>query len=119
MVSTELALAPVAIQDMMKDVKGAEFKFAKTLALPFFHTGVVDLPPGGEKRMKNSRKNHMVFWLFYGRVRVDVAGAEFSVGKGGMWQVPRGELLLFIRELLVVSDFFWLCCAQVLVWFAQ
>jgi len=96
-VSTELALAPVAIQDMMKDVKGAEFKFAKTLALPFFHTGVVDLPPGGEKRMKNSRKNHMVFWVFYGRVRVDVAGAEFSVGKGGMWQVPRGELLHFIR----------------------
>ncbi|MCJ1249672.1 hypothetical protein MMC30_006898 [Trapelia coarctata] len=87
----ELALAPVAIQDMMKDVKGAEFKFAKTLALPFFHTGVVDLPPGGQKRMKNSRKNHMVFWVFYGRVRVDVAGAEFSIGKGGMWQVPRGN----------------------------
>lgn len=75
----------------MKEVKGAEFKFAKTLTLPFFHAGVVDLPPGGEKRMKNARKNHMVFWVFYGRVRVDVAGAEFSIGKGGMWQVPRGK----------------------------
>ena len=52
---------------------------------------MVDLPPGGVKRMKNSRKNHMVFWVFRGRVRVEVAGTAFSIGRGGMWQVPRGK----------------------------
>ena len=33
----------------------------------------------------------MVFWVFAGRVLVDVSGNEFSVGRGGMWQVPRGK----------------------------
>ena len=90
---TELALAPVALQAMTREVKGAEFTYAKMLTLPFFHSGMVDLPPGGVKRMKNSRKNHMIFWVFYGRVRVNVAGTEFSIGRGGMWQVPRGKLM--------------------------
>ena len=88
----ELALAPAALQALTREVKGAEFTYAKMLTLPFFHSGMVDLPPGGVKRMKNSRKNHMVFWVFYGRVRVNVAGTEFSIGRGGMWQVPRGKL---------------------------
>lgn len=42
----------------------------------------------------------MVFWVFYGRVRVEVAGIEFSIGKGGMWQVPRGESQASILKLL-------------------
>ncbi|MCJ1392722.1 hypothetical protein MMC18_005593 [Xylographa bjoerkii] len=87
----DLALAPVALEALTREVKGAEFTYAKTLTLPFFHSGMVDLPPGGVKRMKNSRKNHMVFWVFRGRVRVEVAGTEFSIGRGGMWQVPRGN----------------------------
>ena len=33
----------------------------------------------------------MVFWVFAGRVEVDVSGNTFSVGRGGMWQVPRGK----------------------------
>ncbi|MCJ1384943.1 hypothetical protein MMC17_008061 [Xylographa soralifera] len=85
----DLALAPVALEALTREVKGAEFTYAKTLTLPFFHSGMVDLPPGGVKRMKNSRKNHMVFWVFRGRVRVEVAGTGFSIGRGGMWQVPR------------------------------
>ncbi|MCJ1405890.1 hypothetical protein MMC11_009120 [Xylographa trunciseda] len=87
----DLALAPVALEALTREVKGAEFTYAKTLTLPFFHSGMVDLPPGGVKRMKNSRKNHMVFWVFRGRVKVEVAGTEFSIGRGGMWQVPRGN----------------------------
>ncbi|MCJ1288102.1 hypothetical protein MMC26_007457 [Xylographa opegraphella] len=89
--TTDLALAPVALEALTREVKGAEFTYAKTLTLPFFHSGMVDLPPGGVKRMKNSRKNHMVFWVFHGRVRVEVAGTVFSIGRGGMWQVPRGN----------------------------
>jgi centromere protein C len=89
----------MAIQSLMREVKGAEFKFAKTVALPYFHSGIVDLPPGGVKRIKNSRNNHMVFWVFTGRVRVDVAGIQFSVGRGGMWQVPRGMIFIICKLL--------------------
>lgn len=76
----------------MRDISGAEFRFAKTLTLPFFGSGMVDLPPGGFKRSKNARKMQMVFFMFYGRVTVEVGTPtkRFSIGKGGMWQVPRG-----------------------------
>ena len=87
----DLAIAPHGLDTLMKEVKNQNFQYAKTITLPFFHSGVVDIPPGGEKRQKNSRKNHMVFWVFSGRVVVDVSGNEFGLGKGGMWQVPRGE----------------------------
>ena len=62
--------------------------------MPFFGSGMVDLPPGGAKRSKNSRKMQMVFFVFYGRVQVEVGTptTRFGIGKGGMWQVPRGEL---------------------------
>lgn len=89
--TAELALAPIALNEKTQWAKGNTFKFGKTLTLPFFHSGIVDLPPGGEKRPKNSRKNHMIFWVFSGRVQVDVSGNVFSVGRGGMWQVPRGR----------------------------
>ena len=93
-VEADLAIAPKGLQSLVKEVKNQTFEYAKTITLPFFHSGMVDIPPGGEKRTKNSRKNHMVFWVFGGRVVVDVSGNEFSVGKGGMWQVPRGESYL-------------------------
>lgn len=88
---SDLAIAPKGLDTLMKEVKNQNFQYAKTITLPFFHSGVVDIPPGGEKRQKNSRKNHMVFWVFSGRVTVDVSGNEFGLGKGGMWQVPRGK----------------------------
>lgn len=78
----------------MRDISGADFKFAKTLTLDFFGSGMVDLPPGGAKRVKNSRKMQMVFFVFYGRVEVNMGTPlkSFSIGKGGQWQVPRGKL---------------------------
>lgn len=57
---------------------------------------MVDLPPRGIKRLKNSRKMQMVFFVFYGRVMVKVGDTNFSIGKGGMWQVPRGEYFSYI-----------------------
>ena len=86
---TELAYAAGAIQT--REVAGSAFRYAKTLTLPFFGSGMVDLPAGGIKRVKNSRKMQMVFFVFYGRVLVKVGDTNFSIGKGGMWQVPRGE----------------------------
>ncbi len=82
----------------MRDINGAEFKFAKTLTLDFFGSGMVHLPPGGFKRIKNSRKMQMVFFVFYGRVTVNIGTppTEFSIGKGGQWQVPRGKVPLLV-----------------------
>ena len=79
----------------MRDISGADFKFAKTLTLDFFGSGMVDLPPGGAKRVKNSRKMQMVFFVFYGRVEVSMGTPlkTFSIGKGGQWQIPRGKSL--------------------------
>lgn len=63
---------------------------------------MVDLPPGGVKRLKNSRKMQMVFFIHYGRVMVKVGNTNFSIGKGGMWQVPRGESIsCFLVDFLV------------------
>lgn len=74
-----------------REIRNASFKFAKTLSMPFFGSGVVDLPPGTEKKPKNSRKMHMTFFVFAGRVTVTVADTLFSIGRGGMWFVPRGK----------------------------
>jgi centromere protein C len=87
----------------MRDINGADFRFAKTLTLPFFGSGIVDLPPGGVKRVKNSRKMQMVFFVFYGRVTVDLGSPmqNFSIGKGGMWQVPRGKSVCFFTRVVI------------------
>ncbi|KAI9836220.1 MAG: hypothetical protein M1819_001557 [Sarea resinae] len=84
----ELAYAASAIET--REVANTTFRYAKTLTLPFFGSGMVDLPPAGVKKMKNSRKMQMVFFVYYGRVQVTVANTQFGIGKGGMWQVPRG-----------------------------
>lgn len=85
----DLAFSSAAIKT--RDIPNASFKFAKTLTLPFFGSGMVDLEPGAIKKPKNSRKMQMVFFVFYGRVEVSVNGVTFRIGKGGMWQVPRGK----------------------------
>jgi centromere protein C len=84
----EVALSSGAI--VTKQIPGANFMFAKTLTLPFFGSGMVDLPPGSIKRPKNTRKMQMVFFVFVGRVNVMVNDSTFRIGKGGMFQVPRG-----------------------------
>ena len=86
----ELAISSAAI--ITREIPGASFKFAKTLTHPFFGSGMVDLPAGAVKKPKNSRKMQMVFFVFSGRVQVNVNDNEFRIGKGGMWQVPRGML---------------------------
>jgi centromere protein C len=88
-VEEEIALSSAAI--ITREIKDTTFRFAKTLTLPFFGSGMVDLPPGAIKKPKNSRKMQMVFFMFYGRVQVTVNDTVFRIGKGGMWQVPRGK----------------------------
>ncbi|KAI9819812.1 MAG: hypothetical protein M1832_003887 [Thelocarpon impressellum] len=88
-IETEIAYASGAIEP--REVANTSFRFAKTLTLPFFGAGMVELPPGGSKRPKNSRRMQMVFFVHSGKVRVTVANTSFSICRGGMWQVPRGN----------------------------
>ncbi|KAK6380715.1 mitotic fidelity of chromosome transmission-related protein [Exophiala oligosperma] len=108
----EIAHAPAAIKT--REVKasslneGPTFRYAKLLSTNFFGSGLVDLPPGGIKRPKNSRKMHMSFYVVKGRVSVTVGPIDgdetgsmnrFSIGKGGFWQVPRGNQYSIENEL--------------------
>ncbi|OIW27709.1 hypothetical protein CONLIGDRAFT_445711 [Coniochaeta ligniaria NRRL 30616] len=85
----QLAVSGQAIQT--REIRNATFKFAKTLSMPFYGAGVVDLPPGAEKRPKNSRKMYMTFFVHSGRVLVTVNETSFRISRGGMWFVPRGN----------------------------
>ncbi|CZS88599.1 uncharacterized protein RAG0_00296 [Rhynchosporium agropyri] len=95
-IQEEIALSSAAI--ITRDIPHASFRFAKTLTLPFFGSGMVDLPAQSVKKSKNSRKMQMVFFVFYGRVQVTVNDNVFSIGKGGMWQVPRGNFYSIENE---------------------
>lgn len=70
---------------------GANFRYSKILGLPYFGAGMVDVPPHGSKRSKNSRRMYMAFCLLSGKVSATVGDAEFKISKGGVWMVPRGE----------------------------
>lgn len=85
----QIAISANAVQT--REIRNATFKFAKVLSTPFFGAGVVDLPPHSEKKPKNARKMQMTFFVFSGRVQVTVADTVFTIGRGGMWFVPRGE----------------------------
>lgn len=110
---TDLAFHPSSM--LTREVKGSGgFRFAKLVSTPFFGCGIVDLPPGGVKRPKNSRAMHMCFFVAKGRVTVRVGreidpdvdvdgeGETFSIGRGGVFQVPRGEL----RNLNLLSCYY-------------
>lgn len=85
----QIAISSAAVQT--QTVKDASFRYAKILSEGFFNAGVVDLPPGSEKRPKNSRKMFMTFFVHTGRVLVTVNETSFRISKGGMWFVPRGN----------------------------
>ncbi|KAH8178281.1 mif2/CENP-C like domain-containing protein [Sarocladium implicatum] len=85
----QIAISADAVQT--RDIRDATFRFAKTLTMPFMGAGIVDLPPGAEKRPKNSRKMHMAFFVHYGKVMVTVNEAQFRISPGGTWFVPRGN----------------------------
>mgnify|MGYP001606572700 CR=1 FL=1 len=91
-IEDEIAFSNAAI--ITREIPGSNVKFAKILTMPFFGCGMVDLPPGAVKKPKNARKMQMVFFVHNGRVTVTVGDNDpFRIGKGGMWQVPRGETL--------------------------
>ena len=103
----DLAFAHSSI--ITRDVAGSDFKYAKIMTLPFFGSGVVELPPEGYKRAKNSRKMQMCFFVHEGKVMVEVGAGDggetnqFAISKGGVWVVPRGKTSFFPISSAVLS----------------
>ncbi|KAF2159469.1 hypothetical protein M409DRAFT_30090 [Zasmidium cellare ATCC 36951] len=100
-VQEDLAFAASSI--VTRDVAGSEFKYAKIMTIPFFGAGIVELPPEGYKRAKNSRKMQMVFFVHEGKVMVEVGATglevnSFTLSKGGCWVVPRGNNYAITNE---------------------
>ena len=83
----QLAISAQAIKTT--EVVGGEFRYAKVFSEGFIGAGVVDLPPGAVKRLKNSRKVFMIFFVHKGRVLVTVQETSFRISKGGIFIVPR------------------------------
>jgi len=75
---------------------------------PFFNWGMLELGADQMKRTKNSRIMHMLFNVQYGTVEVKVHENEFTVHKGGIWQVPRGTLLFFLPPRFLATLHFTL-----------
>ncbi|KAL4898425.1 kinetochore CENP-C fungal-like protein [Aspergillus ambiguus] len=92
----DIAYAPSGIET--RAVKGSSFRFAKLLSSPFLGSGIVELPPSGVKKPKNSKRMHMIFYVCQGRVQVDISGVQFSAGKGCVFQVPRGNYYSFANN---------------------
>jgi centromere protein C len=86
----QLAISGAAIKTT--EVVGGEFRYAKVFSEGFIGAGVVDLPPGAIKRLKNSRKVFMIFFVHAGRVLVTVQETSFRISKGGIFIVPRCKL---------------------------
>ncbi|CEJ80546.1 hypothetical protein VHEMI00722 [[Torrubiella] hemipterigena] len=80
--------------------KGGTFGYATALRMPFMSAGVVDLPPGGVKKPKDSKNMHLVFFIHRGKALVTVNETSFRISAGGMWFVPRRELLFVFPEEL-------------------
>lgn len=89
----QLAISGAAIKTT--EVVGGEFRYAKVFSEGFIGAGVVDLPPGSIKRLKNSRKVFMIFFVHAGRVLVTVQETSFRISKGGIFIVPRCRSFLF------------------------
>ncbi|KAF4123601.1 centromere protein C [Geosmithia morbida] len=108
----QIAMSASAAQT--REIRDATFRFAKTLTMPFMGAGVVDLPPGSEKRPKNSRKMHMVFFVHYGKVAVTVNEGQFRISAGGQWFVPRGNYYSITNDYQTPARIFFAQACEVL-----
>jgi centromere protein C len=101
----QLAISGPAIKTT--EVVGGEFRYAKVFSEGFIGAGVVDLPPGAIKRLKNSRKVFMIFFVHAGRVQVTVQETSFRISKGGIFIVPRCKFLfalIYSRVYVYLAD---------------
>ncbi|CRG83227.1 Centromere protein 3 [Talaromyces islandicus] len=90
-----------------RQVKDSTFRLGKLLSYSFIGSGIVEIPPEGVKRPKNSKRMHMVFYVSHGRVQVDVNGVQFTAGKGCVFQVPRGNHYSFANTYKAKARLFF------------
>jgi centromere protein C len=90
-----------------EEVADGSFQYARIGSVGpggFLNWGLIEMRADQMKRTKNSRKMHMVFNVQSGVVEVRVHENEFTVHRGGIWQVPRGESFRLLRVSLSVSS---------------
>ncbi|KAL1895168.1 mitotic fidelity of chromosome transmission-related protein [Ceratocystis pirilliformis] len=95
-ITEQLAISGGAVET--REIKDATFRYAKTMSLGFMGSGIVDLPPGSEKRPKNSRRMQLVFFVASGKVKVTIHDNEFRIGAGGQFFVPRGNYYSIVND---------------------
>lgn len=98
----QIAISGSAIKTT--EVVGGEFRYAKMFSEGFISAGVVDLPAGAVKRMKNSRKVFMIFFVHTGRVLATVQATSFRISKGGVFIVPRCK---FFTDPKKMCEWLW------------
>lgn len=98
--STAIAWAEKGIHP--EDVRDGSFQYTRLGAVDaFFNWGVIELRADQMKRTKNSRVMHMVWTVQSGTVEVKVHENEFTVHKGGVWQVPRGMSISYFSPAFI------------------
>ncbi|KAG0665846.1 hypothetical protein C6P46_005940 [Rhodotorula mucilaginosa] len=86
----------IAFTERMMDPKmtlDGKFAYQKIYQeLDYLASGVLTIPPGGEKGLKSSKDNSYVFCCLQGSVSVTVHRTRFAIGPGGTFFVPRGNM---------------------------
>ncbi|KAL9010556.1 MAG: hypothetical protein Q9180_009285, partial [Flavoplaca navasiana] len=79
-----------------KDRKNGAWRVIEVIHVPFLGCGFIHMPPNSTKNTKNSGFRQIVFFVFEGRVMVEIGrpdldmhGKRFSIGHGSQWFVPR------------------------------
>ncbi|KAF2660210.1 hypothetical protein K491DRAFT_674981 [Lophiostoma macrostomum CBS 122681] len=103
---SSIAWAPKGIEP--REVASGEFKFTKLASSDpaFFSFGFIEMDPGGLKRAKNSRGMHMAFHVTQGAVEAMVDNNVFTIHKGGVWHVPKGESSYLLPYPELFSPFY-------------
>ncbi|KAF1961368.1 hypothetical protein CC80DRAFT_236198 [Byssothecium circinans] len=92
LVETNIAWAQKGVNPV--DVPDASFKFTKLGSVGednFLSWGFIELQADQMKRTKNSRRMHMLFHVQSGAVEVKIHENVFTLHRGGVCQVPRGN----------------------------
>jgi centromere protein C len=89
----DIAISGKTIEDDLgqRGRSSGGFRYVKTAETPFFHAGVLDVPPKASKPPKNSRESHVCFVVMSGKVDVTIEETRFAISQGGSFQVPRGK----------------------------
>ncbi|KAK6528635.1 hypothetical protein TWF694_003893 [Orbilia ellipsospora] len=90
-----------------KPIFGSDYLFAKTLGKEFMGCGILELQRGASKKLKSSGKMQLVFFMLEGKVEAEVNELGFRIGKGGQFQVPRGNMYKITNPFATTARIFF------------